>query len=136
MNILVDTNVISDVIHDDPDWRRWAETQMSAHVGSMMINPYIYAELCCWAQSTTELDDSINLLGIGYEEISKAALYLAAQAFLIYRRRGGAKTSPLPDFFHRRTRRNSWIQDPDERHRTLRNLFPNGVTHLPVKKHA
>lgn len=99
MTLIVDTNVISDVIHDDPVWRPWAETQMSAHVGTLLINPFIYAELCCRAQNTAELDESLKLLGVGYEEISKEALYLAAQAFLIYRRRGGTKTAPLPDFF-------------------------------------
>ncbi len=99
MSIIVDTNVISDVIHDDPVWRPWAETQMSAHVGTLLINPFIYAELCCRAQNIAELDDSLMLLGVGYEEVPKEALYLAAQAFLTYRRRGGVKTSPLPDFF-------------------------------------
>ena len=99
MIILVDTNVISDIIHDDPTWRPWSEMQMSAHVGMVAINPFIYAELCCRAQNPTELDDTLTLLGIRYEEISKVALFLAAQAFLVYRQRGGSKTAPLPDFF-------------------------------------
>jgi hypothetical protein len=99
MIILVDTNVISDIVHDDPTWRPWSEMQMSAHVGMLAINPFIYAELCCRAKNPTELDDALTLLGISYEEISKDALFLAAQAFLVYRQRGGGKTAPLPDFF-------------------------------------
>ncbi len=46
MKVIVATNVISDAIHDDPAWRPWAETQMSAQVGALTINPFIYAELC------------------------------------------------------------------------------------------
>jgi predicted nucleic acid-binding protein len=99
MIILVDTNVISDIVHDDPTWRPWSEMQMSAHVGMVAINPFIYAELCCRAKNPAELDDALTLLGIRYEEISKDALFLAAQAFLVYRQRGGGKTAPLPDFF-------------------------------------
>jgi predicted nucleic acid-binding protein len=99
MAVIVDTNVISDVIHDDPLWRPWAETQLAAHVGGLIINPFIYAELCCRALCAAELDVSLSMLGIGYEEVSKEALFLAAQAFVLYRSRGGSKSSPLPDFF-------------------------------------
>jgi predicted nucleic acid-binding protein len=99
MAVLVDTNVISDVIHDDPVWRPWAAAQLVTHRGDLIINPFIYAELCCRALNTTELDLCLAMLGIGYEEVPREALFLAAQAFVIYRSRGGAKTSPLPDFF-------------------------------------
>ena len=99
MPVLIDTNVLSDVIHDDPTWRNWAEDQMAALVGELVINPIIYAELCCRARTAGELDQMLATVGVGYREIPKAALFPAAQAFLSYRRRGGAKTSPLPDFF-------------------------------------
>ncbi|MFN0128083.1 MAG: type II toxin-antitoxin system VapC family toxin [Verrucomicrobiales bacterium] len=99
MAVLVDTNVISDVMHDDPVWRPWAEAQLTAHRGDSIINPIIYAELCCRAMNTAELDLSLAMLGIGYGEVPREALFLAARAFLVYRRRGGAKASPLPDFF-------------------------------------
>ena len=99
MAVLVDTNVTADVIHDDPVWRPWAGAQLAAHRGDLIINPFIYAELCCRAMNTAELDLTLAMLGIGYEEIPREALFLAAQAFLVYRSRGGAKASPLPDFF-------------------------------------
>lgn len=99
MAVLVDTNVISDVIHDDPVWRPWAEAQFVTHRGDLIINPFIYAELCCRALTTSELDLSLAMLGIGYQEVPRGGLFLAARAFLVYRGRGGAKKSPLPDFF-------------------------------------
>ena len=99
MAVLVDTKVISDVIHDDPVWRPWSEAQLATHRGNLVINPFIYAELCCRALNTAELDLCLAMLGIGYEEVSRDALFLAARAFLAYRSRGGAKAAPLPDFF-------------------------------------
>ena len=99
MGILVDTNVISDVIHGESDWTPWATEHMTRHTGEMNINPIIYAELCCRAKSTQELDAILTGLGIQYLELTKEALFRAAQAFLKYRRQGGTKTAPLPDFF-------------------------------------
>lgn len=99
MGILVDTNVISDVIHGESDWTVWAIKNLSQHYDELNINPIIYAELCCRAKSTQELDALLNGLGFQYLELPRDALFQAAQAFLTYRHRGGSKTSPLPDFF-------------------------------------
>jgi predicted nucleic acid-binding protein len=41
----------------------------------------------------------IRTLSLDYEELSQEALFLAAKAFMAYRRQSGGKTSPLPDFF-------------------------------------
>lgn len=65
----------------------------------MRINPIIYAELSCRAESPLELDTTLRGLGLDYLEIPRSALFQATQAFLLYRKRGGNKTSPLPDFF-------------------------------------
>ena len=99
MEVLVDTNVISDVIHGESEWYAWAMEQMSLYVGDLKINAVIYAELCCRAESTQELDRTLGSLGLTYLQLPKEALFQAARAFLKYRRRGGTKTSPLPDFF-------------------------------------
>ena len=64
-----------------------------------MVNPIIFAELCCRATSAAEVDQIIRTLGLGYEEPSQEALFLAPKAFVDYRRQGGGKTSPLPNFF-------------------------------------
>jgi predicted nucleic acid-binding protein len=99
MPILVDTNVISDVIHADPIWEEWALEQLFRHFGDLAINAIIYSELCCRVTSTEELDHILTPFKLLYHELPKKALFLAAKAFLAYRQRGGNKTSPLPDFF-------------------------------------
>ena len=99
MDVLIDTNVLSDVIHADPKWAPWAEAQILAHFGEMIINPMIYAELSCRASSAAELDQTLAPFALQYLELPKEALFLASQAFLSYRNSGGNKTSPLPDFF-------------------------------------
>jgi predicted nucleic acid-binding protein len=99
MSVLVDTNVISDVIHADPEWEAWAEARLLEHFGGLVINPVIYAELSCRATSARELDDTLSPFELHYLEIPREALFLSAQAFVAYRKRGGNKTSPLPDFF-------------------------------------
>jgi hypothetical protein len=53
---------------------------------------------CCRARNSAELDLCLALLGLGYEEVSPGAIFLADRAFLVYRSRGGAKTSLWPDF--------------------------------------
>tara|TARA_R110002049_G_scaffold193504_2_gene362378 strand:- start:49 stop:444 length:396 start_codon:yes stop_codon:yes gene_type:complete len=99
MPILVDTNVVSDVIHQDPVWADWSSAQLIEHAGNLVVNPIIFAELCCRATSAAEIDQIIRRLGLDYEELNQEALFLAAGAFVVYRRQGGTRTSPLPDFF-------------------------------------
>lgn len=99
MPILIDTNVLSDIIYADPVWEPWAEVQITKYFGDLLINPIIYAELACRAQSLGELESVLAPFELGFVELPKEALFIAAHAFLEYRKRGGAKTSPLPDFF-------------------------------------
>lgn len=99
MAILVDTNVISDIAHGGSEWVEWSMEMMSRHTGEMRINPIIYAELSCRAESPLELDTTLLGLGLEYLELPRESLFQAAQAFLLYRKLGGNKTSPLPDFF-------------------------------------
>jgi predicted nucleic acid-binding protein len=99
MAVLVDTNVIFDLLHNDPIWVHWARTQLAQHAGQLIINPLIYAELCYEANSPAEVDELVEGFGFRYEELPHHALFLAAKAYRTYRARGGIKTSPLPDFF-------------------------------------
>jgi predicted nucleic acid-binding protein len=99
MPVLVDTNVLSDVIHQDPVWSAWSSEQLIQHAGDLVVNPIIFAELCCRATSAAEVAQIIRTLSLDYEELSQEALFLAAKAFMAYRRQSGGKTSPLPDFF-------------------------------------
>jgi predicted nucleic acid-binding protein len=54
--VLVDTNVLIDVLQDDPQWADGSITQMraQARVHPLVINPVIYAEISL-SFSTLEL---------------------------------------------------------------------------------
>jgi predicted nucleic acid-binding protein len=101
--ILVDTNVLLDVVQDDPVWADWSQRQLDAASlrGSICINPVIYAELSIAFARIEELEAVVADGGIELEEIPREALFLAGKAFLRYRQRSRAavKRSVLPDFF-------------------------------------
>jgi predicted nucleic acid-binding protein len=99
--VIVDTNVILDILTDDPTWCEWSMEQVAVmgETHKLIIIPSIYAELAIGFESREELEKVLSEFAFGYEETSRQALYLAARAFLKYRRKGGTKTSPLPDFY-------------------------------------
>ncbi len=99
--ILVDTNVLLDVVTDDPAWADWSQRQLEAATlrDRLAINAVIYAELSIAFSRIEELDASLEQVSIGLTEIPRPALFLAGKAFRAYRRRGGVKTGVLPDFF-------------------------------------
>lgn len=99
MVVLVDTNVIADVLHNDPQWGDWSADQLARHFGQLLINPVIYAELCYGAGAADDVPRIMSQLGLDYAELPRASLFAAAQAYRNYRQRGGIKTAPLPDFF-------------------------------------
>jgi predicted nucleic acid-binding protein len=99
--ILVDSNVIIDVLTKDPAWQVWSEAALrdAADHDELAINPIIYAEIASGFATIGELDrhldaDAFRRLAPPYE-----AGFVAGRAFLEYRRRGGVRTSPLPDFY-------------------------------------
>lgn len=99
--ILVDTNVLLDVLENDPVWAEWSLHQLRAQsqVHDLAINPVIYAELSLAFDSVRALDSAIATLGLIEEALPHPALILAGRAFLKYRRKGGARSNVLPDFF-------------------------------------
>ena len=100
MPVLVDSNVIFDVTNDDPVWADWSDAQItSLQSDGLLVNLLIYTELCTQASATAEVDALLASLKLELQELPREALFLAAKAFLKYRRQGGTKTVPLPDFF-------------------------------------
>ncbi len=100
MSVMVDSNVIFDITNDDPVWADWSDAQITAcQPGGLLINPLIYTELCTDAGTTAEVDKLLLALKLELRELSREAMFLTAKAFLKYRRQGGTKTAPLPDFF-------------------------------------
>jgi predicted nucleic acid-binding protein len=96
---LVDTNILVDVTNGTGEWLAWSREKVADFYGGLHINPVIYSELCVPLESSEEAEAMIVSLGLVYLELPREALFLAAKAFRRYRRQGGTKTSPLPDFF-------------------------------------
>lgn len=99
--VLVDTNVLVDVLEDDPEWADWSIGQLRAQskVHRLAINPVIYAELSLTFSTVEALDKTIDTLGLMLVETPRPALFLAGKAFAQYRRKGGGKHNVLADFF-------------------------------------
>lgn len=98
---LVDSNVLLDVATEDPKWSRWSEQALSdaADIGQLAVNPIIYAEVSIGFDTIEELDDALPADTFARVPLPYEAGFLAGKAFLNYRRRGGAKVTPLPDFY-------------------------------------
>ena len=99
--LLVDTNVLVDLLENDPDWADWSVDQLRAQsrVHRLAINPIIYAELSLAFTSAEALDATIDTLGLDLLEMPRPSLFLAGKAFARYRRQGGRKNNVLADFF-------------------------------------
>lgn len=99
--LLVDTNVLLDLVTDDPDWSEWslARLEEAALAGPILINDVVYAETSLRYERIEDLDAMIALAGIEMATTPRAALFLAGKAFTRYRAAGGTRTGILPDFF-------------------------------------
>lgn len=99
--ILVDSNVILDVLTADPDWLAWSSQALEDHAESatLVINPIVYAEVSVGFARIEDLDAAIPPESFRRDPLPWEAGFLAGQSFLAYRRRGGERRSPLPDFY-------------------------------------
>lgn len=99
--LLVDTNVLVDVLEDDPEWADWSIGQLRAQskIHRLAINPIIYAELSLTFSTVEALDQALDDLGLTMVELPRPALFIAGKAFVRYRRQGGTKGNVLGDFF-------------------------------------
>lgn len=98
--ILVDANVLLDIVTDDPVWYEWSAANLT-RLGEndvLAINPIIYSEVSIGFTRIEDLDDAIPERIFRRLPLPWDACYLAGKAFVRYRRSGGARRSPLPDF--------------------------------------
>ncbi len=100
-SVLVDSNVILDVVTEDPQWSEWSSSMLArcAETGILVINPIIYAEVSVGFQRIEDLDDVLPADSFRRDPLPWEAAFLAGKCFLSYRRRGGLRRSPLPDFY-------------------------------------
>jgi len=99
--VLIDTNVLLDVVTNDPQWADWSQNQLEAAAlkDVLAINAVVYAELSIGFRRIEEVEAVLAKAQVAIEEIPREALFLAGKAFQRYKARGGARTGVLPDFF-------------------------------------
>jgi predicted nucleic acid-binding protein len=98
---LIDTNVLFDLLTNDPIWADWSLRQIENQAlrDRLVINPVVYAELSTSFDRYEEVDAFLRGAGIEVDEMPRPALFLVGKAFQTYRARGGTKTGVLSDFF-------------------------------------
>ncbi len=98
---MVDTCVLLDLVTEDRQWFDWSARAVTqaAERGRLIINPIIYAELSVGFTDIERLDAILDPTFFEYRPIPREAAFLAGKVFASYRRRGGSKALPLPDFF-------------------------------------
>lgn len=101
MTTLVDSNVLLDIFTADPTWCGWSQAALADALlnGRVGINQLVYAEVSVSFATLAELDGVLAKLQIERIDLPWGAAHTAGQAFVAYRKRGGLKTAPLPDFY-------------------------------------
>lgn len=98
---LVDSNVLMDLFTEDENWLDWSSSAIEdcADRGELVINPIIYAEVSLQFDSIEDLDEALPAAYYRRAELPWEAGFLAGRAFVAYRRAGGVRRSPMPDFY-------------------------------------
>lgn len=98
---LVDSNVILDVVTEDPDWLDWSASALArqANAGRLVVNPVVYAEVAARFERIEDLEAALPADYYDRQALPWEAAFLAGRSFVRYRRRGGQRRSPLPDFY-------------------------------------
>ena len=99
--VLVDANVLLDVVTDNAQWGGWSASKLQelADTSPLAINPLIYAEVSAGFERIEDLERAVPRELYLRVPLPYEAAFLAEKCFLRYRRRGGARRSPLPDFY-------------------------------------
>jgi predicted nucleic acid-binding protein len=98
---LVDSSVILDILTNDPTWVEWSSDALvrARDDGRLVINPVVYSEVSTGFERIEDLDVAVPADDFEREPLPYPAGFVAGKAFLTYRRRGGQRRSPLPDFY-------------------------------------
>jgi predicted nucleic acid-binding protein len=101
MAILVDSSVILDIVTEDENWFAWSANTLAdcARSNILAVNPIIYAEVSIGFEKMEELDAALPSTYFRRLPLPWEAAFLAGKCLLDYRRKGGRKMSPLPDFY-------------------------------------
>lgn len=98
---LVDSNVILDLVTEDPTWFDWSAQELAKCVASstLVVNPLVYSEVSVGFERIEELEEVFPAEFFVRDPLPWEAAFLAGKCFLAYRRSGGTQHAPLPDFY-------------------------------------
>jgi len=98
---LIDSNVLIDYLDPDSEWADWSAAMLAeaADHGAIAINPVIYAEVSATYASIEDVETALPREYFLRASLPWEAAFLAGRSYRAYRRRGGTKRSPLPDFY-------------------------------------
>lgn len=98
---LVDSNVLLDLFTRDPTWSVWSSDRLAEALdrGPVLVNQVVYGEVAHRFSTIEALDEVLTADRFVRGNLPWAAAVLAATCYRDYRRRGGGRTSILPDFF-------------------------------------
>lgn len=99
--VLVDSNILLDIATNDPTWHEWSAEALAicAEYVTLVVNPIVYAEVSIAYSTIEALDAALPRTIYQRAALPWEAAFLAGKAFLAYRRRGGSRPVPLPDFY-------------------------------------
>jgi predicted nucleic acid-binding protein len=99
--VLVDSNVLLDIVTEDPTWFSWSADALAkaAESETLIINPIIYAEVSVGFARIEDLEMALPPTFFRRDALPREAGFLAGKCFQRYRRAGGTRRSPLPDLF-------------------------------------
>lgn len=98
---LVDSNVILDVVTGDEEWCDWSAAALArqADAGPLVVNPIVYAEVSARFERIEDVEAALPPEYFQRQPLPWEAAFAAGRSFVAYRRRGGHRRSPLPDFY-------------------------------------
>lgn len=98
---LVDSNVLLDILTEDPEWLDWSAAALAkqADAGPLVVNPLVYAEVAARFERIEDLEEALPADYYQRQALPWEAAFLAGRTFIRYRRKGGQRRSPLPDFY-------------------------------------
>ena len=97
---LVDTNVLGDVARRDPTWFGWSASQLErfAETG-LAVNQIILAEISALYETPELVEQALPSTAFVRLDLPWESAFLTSRAFLTYRRAGGPRPVPMPDFY-------------------------------------
>jgi len=133
--VLVDSNILLDIATQDSVWGEWSENAIGeiAEHAVLIVNPIVYAEISVGYKTIEAVDAALPSSLYQREPLPWEAGFLAGKCFAEYRRRGGARRSPLPDFYigaHAAVRRLGLLTRDPARYRSY---FPSLALIAPTR---